>query len=471
MKFELPFILTATMGRVLSKPHTQFKDYSVDNRSDKTKEGLFIPLVGETHDAHAFVEAAIKAGATGVIFHKWYPQWEPYKDRVTFIEVQDTLVALKDLARAWRMKLQATVIGLSGSNGKTTTKDFLAQILSKIGRTHASRGSFNNHWGVPFTLLDTPLDADFCVLEMGMNHAGELTELTQIGQPHIVGLINVGRAHVGQFVDGIEGVARAKEEIYQAAPVSSLFVFNLDNSWTRKMYSKYSHHQTITYSMKEFSADVYLRIKEKNHTGFCIEGQVGGVLGQAQINFWGEHNLENLGMALALAYAAGVSPQKLWDQVESCHTGWGRNQWIETESGARVLFDAYNANPESFQQLFVNLEKTWDKNKNYFGIFSEMLELGDQASREHRSLGERASQLPWQNCLFIGPSGLDFEAGWKAGGNKNNPMILRSYEESLALDLLSMLDPNSQVIVKGSRGGALERIVERLLPKDFNSKK
>lgn len=471
MKFELPFILNATKGRVLSQPHTQFKDYSVDNRSDKTREGLFIPLVGEAHDAHNFVEAAIQAGATGVLCHTWMPQWESYKDQVTFVEVSDTLLALKDLARAWRSRLRAKVIGLSGSNGKTTSKDFLAQILSPLGPTHASRGSFNNHWGVPFTLLDTPLDAEFCVLEMGMNHTGELTELTQIGQPHVVGLTNVGRAHVGQFVDGIQGVARAKEEIYQAAPPSSWCVFNMDNPWTQKMYSKYSHRQTMTFSIKDFSADVYLRIKEKNNAGFQVEGQVGGVLGQVQLNFWGEHNIENLGLALALAYAAGVSPQRLWKQVESCHTGWGRNQWIETQSGARVLFDAYNANPESFQQLLVNLEKTWNKDKNYFAIFSEMLELGDQAVQEHKSLGERASQLPWQNCLFIGPSGPAFETGWRLGRNENNLIILNSYEESLALDLLSMIDPNSQVIVKGSRGGALERIVERLQPKGFSPKK
>jgi len=471
VKFELHFILKATGGRVHSQPHTQFKDYSVDNRSDKTREGLFIPLVGEVHDAHSFVETAIQNGAAGVLLHSWMPQWESYKNQVTFIEVPDTLVALKNLARAWRPRLQAKVIGLSGSNGKTTCKDFLSQILSPLGRTHASRGSFNNHWGVPFTLLDTPLDAEFCVLEMGMNHAGELTELTQIGQPDVVGLTNVGRAHVGQFVDGIEGVARAKEEIYQAAPKSSWCVFNMDNPWTQRMYSRYAHRQIITFSLKDFSADVYLRIKEKNDSGFLIEGQVGGTIGEAQINFWGEHNIENLGCALALAYAAGVSPQRLWDHVASCHTGWGRNQWLETHSGARVLFDAYNANPESFQQLFVNLEKTWNKEKNYFGIFSEMLELGEQSAQEHKSLGERASQLPWQNCLFIGPSGPDFEAGWKLGKNKNNPIILNSYEESLALDLLSMIDPNSQIIVKGSRGGALERIVERLQPKGFSSKK
>jgi UDP-N-acetylmuramoyl-tripeptide--D-alanyl-D-alanine ligase len=455
----------------MCSPHNNFTGYCVDNRSANIKGALFIPLRGDRHDAHNFVSAAVMAGASGVVVDSWRSEWESLKDKATFIEVQDTLQALKDIARGWRSELKAKVIGLSGSNGKTTTKDFLIQMLSPLGRVHGSQGSFNNHWGLPFTLLDTASDCDYCVVEMGMNHSGELTELCQIAQPDVVGLTNVGRAHVGNFSDGIEGVARAKEELYQSAPNPAVFIFNIDNPWILKMYERHAHHRVITFSQKDFSADVYLRVKEKNATGFIVEGQIGGVLGQANIHFWGEQNIENLGVALALAYGSGVSPQSLWPQLSLCHTGWGRNQWLDTQSGAKILFDAYNANPESFAQLLRNLKETWNSQYKYVGIFGEMFELGDETSQEHQALGRACAQLPWSQCLFIGPSGEAFAQGWSQEKSSIKPVILGSYQDFLALNHSSMLDPKHQIIIKGSRGGALERVVQQLSPLGFTPKK
>lgn len=470
MKLNFNFVSQSIQGQVLSQVSDSLSGYCVDSRSAQMPGALFIPLVGDKYDAHDFVSQAVAAGASAVLVHKWRDEWNSLKGQCGFIQVDDTLKALNRLAQAWRQKFKGKVIALSGSNGKTTSKDFLVQLLSSQAQVQGSRGSFNNHWGVPFTLLDTDPSVDFCVLEMGMNHSGELTHLVQLAQPDVVGLTNVGRAHVGNFADGVEGVARAKEEIYLASPQKCLRVFNLDNPWTAQMYARYRQGPCVSFSQKDFSADVYLRIKEKTLQGYQLEGQIGGVLGQGPVSFWGPQNIENLCLALALAYAGGVKPETLWPQLSRCHTGWGRNQWLHTQSGAQVLFDAYNANPESFAQLMFNLQESWQADHNYHAIFGEMYELGGDASGEHHQLGKRAAQLSWHSAVFIGPSGQDFLAGWQSTGNAISPMILNSYEESLAFDLNTMLDPKSLIIVKGSRGGALERLVERLKPEDFPSK-
>lgn len=470
-KFEIDFIVHATGGTVVSAPNKNFKNYSTDNRDKAIAETLFIPLVGESHDAHKYVRQAVEAGATGVLFHQWDNTWESLKDEASFIQVENTLEALQKLATAWRGRLSAKVIGLTGSNGKTTTKDFLFQLLSEKGKTFASKGSFNNHWGVPFTLLDTDLDAQFCVVEMGMNHPGELTDLNQIAKPNIVTVTNVGRAHMGHFEKGLEGVAEAKKEIYSSAPKAAYFVFNVDSEWTRKMYSEFADHPAFTFSRKNFSTDIYFKIKNKTSKGYEIEGQIGGVLGKAEVYFWGEHNVENLAAAVTLAYVAGMSPKKLWATLSQCHTGWGRNQWVNLENGAHLLFDGYNANPDSFSQLFKNLQENWEDNCNYLGVFGEMLELGQRTEEEHRNLGEKAANLNWEKCLFIGPSGASFKEGWERVKSSKNLVILDSYKQSLDLNLPSMINDQSQVIVKGSRGGALERVVERLNPMNFSPKK
>ena len=470
MSFEIDFVKAAVSGEVMSSPHKTFVGYSTDNRDPRIEGKIFIPLVGESHDAHKYVEGAVLAGATGILYHQWDESWEPLKSKASFIEVGDTLVALQDFAKAWRKELSGKVLALTGSNGKTTTKDFLFQILKNFGNTQASQGSFNNHWGVPFTLLDTKKDDQFCVVEMGMNHSGEISKLMSIADPDLVTVTNVGRAHMGNFDNDLEGVAKAKEEIYESAKAHAQLLFNIDSKHTREMYKTYMDRPSYTYSNQNFSADVYLKLKSKTETGMVIEGQIGGVLGKCEVHFWGEHNIQNLAAAVTMAYISGCKPEKLWTTLGGCNTGWGRNQWLETQSGAKVLFDGYNANPDSFKELINNVEPLIVESKKGFAIFGEMLELGEGSASEHRALGELAGKLPWDKCLFIGPSGEAFLEGWKVSENANNSIILNTYKESLDLDLLSMVDTQSLIIVKGSRGGALERIVERFQPVSFPSK-
>ncbi len=469
-QYQLDFILNAVKGTALSSPHNSFSGFSTDNRDPEIAGRLFIPLVGENHDAHDYVAAAITAGATGILYHRWDDAWDDLKSKASFIEVGDTLVALQNFAKAWRQTFTGQVLALTGSNGKTTTKDFLTQILSEFGSVNSSHGSFNNHWGVPMTLLNTDPEAKFCVVEMGMNHAGEISKLMSIAEPDLVTVINVGRAHVGNFENGIEGVAAAKEEIYESSKPQSKLLFNIDNPWTRKMFEKYMDKISFTFSNSNFSADVYLKVKEQTATGLKVEGQIGGVIGQAELTFWGPQNVQNLAAAVLLAYVGGCKPEKIWPVLKNCHCGWGRNQWLETESGARVLFDGYNANPDSFKELLHNVAPLVKDSAKGIAIFGEMLELGGDTEREHTELGRQAGALPWQQCLFIGPSGPAFLRGWQSSKNEKKPIITTSYKDFLDLDKPFVVDPQSLIIVKGSRGGGLERVVQGFSPKDFSSK-
>lgn len=469
-KFQMDFVVHSTGGKVHSSVNKSFRTHSTDNRSDHIAESLFIPLVGENHDAHKYVRAAVEAGATGVLFHNWDDDWEDLKTEASFIEVDNTLKALQDLASAWRQKFSGQVLALTGSNGKTTTKDFLLQILNEFAEVSASQGSFNNHWGLPLTLLDANLEQEYCITEMGMNHGGEITELNQLAQPDLVAVTNVGRAHMGNFANGIEGVAEAKKEIYLSAPHKAKLLFNIDNEWTRKMYNEFSERPCYTFSTKNFSADVYLKIKKPTATGYLLEGQIGGVIDQCEVSFWGQHNVENLSAAVCMAYIAGIAPQKIWPVLKKCSTGWGRNQCVDLSLG-KLLFDGYNANPDSFLQLLNNLKQSWSDSNKYIAVFGEMLELGEKTSEEHYELGKKAGALNWQQVVFIGTSGADFLRGFKATKNKIKPIILNTYEESLDLDLPSMVNDQSLVIVKGSRGLKLERVVQRLAPINFSPKK
>ena len=469
-QFSLDFILSSVGGKTISSPVDSFLGYSADNRDSRIQGSLFIPLVGEAHDAHKFVKAAVEAGAKGVLFHTWNSEWDSLKEKATFIEVGDTLKALQSLGKEWRKMLQGKVLALTGSNGKTTTKDFMGQILQDFGVTHCSHGSFNNHWGVPFTLLDTPLDAQFVVVEMGMNHAGEISQLMSIADPDLVMVTNVGRAHIGNFENGIAGISAAKEEIYESAKARASLIFNIDNEWTRKMYKKYMDRPSYTFSNQNFSADVFLKLKKQTEKGMEVEGQIGGVIGKSRLNFWGPQNIQNLAAAVAMAYLGGCTPEKIWPLLEKCHTGWGRNQWVPLKSGANLLFDAYNANPDSFTELIKNIGSLVTANKNTIAVFGEMLELGGESKNEHEKLGKLAGALPFAKCIFIGPSGEDFRSGWESSKSAIKPVILNSYKDSLDLDLQSMVDNHSLIIVKGSRGGALERIVERFDPVSFPSK-
>lgn len=447
-----------------------FVGVTTDSRGDDLAGRLFIPLKGDQFDGHDFISAACEKGVHAVLYESWRPEWQAYNKQISFIAVTDTLKALQTLGTHWRRQCKAQVIGITGSNGKTTTKDFLGQLLQSHRNIHVNKGSFNNHWGVPLTLLELSKNTEVLVTEMGMNSPGEIQNLVEMAEPDWVGCTNVGRAHYG-FFSTLEDIASAKEEIYRFAKKGAKKVFNKDNVYTAQFFEDWADQDSsLTFSLKDPSADVYFSDIQSTPEGFRVSGSIGGVPGVGVLRAWGRQNVENLAAAVAFALGLGLEPEVLWQNFSTCSTGWGRNQWLECGKEASLLFDGYNANPESFRILLENLELFEKSRTSLWGLFGEMLELGSKAAQAHYELGALAGGMNWEHLAFIGPSGDDFARGFSSVApvaKAEKIVISNSYEHFLDSNFPVVLEPQTLLVVKGSRGLRLERWVQKVNPAAF----
>lgn len=457
---SLDELIKATNGSVISRKDTSFSGVGTDTRQDLTGK-IFVALKGDVHDAHAFVQQAVEKGAAALLVHQDSPEISNLGDKVSIVKVADTLKAIQKLAQYWRRRNHFNVVGISGSNGKTTTKEFAQAIISPSLKVHASKGSFNNHWGVPISILGAPEETQLIIQEMGMNHAGELTELCQIAEPRYVIVTMVGQSHIGEL-GSQEAVARAKEEMYVSSP-QAVAIFNGDNQYTLEMLQRFrkSSPNTKIFTFSQFNrmADVHLRAETMSMDEMTVSGVIGGVEGKTKVRVIGRQNVINLSAACSIALAVGLRPEQIWPHLSECKTTWGRNQIVTLSSGTKILFDAYNANPESMASLIRNVLE-WNIEGKKVGVFGEMLELGVDSPRLHKELGEMVGSTDFDLIWFMGAHKADFEAGLKASGFSKTHFISDTYEQTLAIKLASMLNPQDIVVVKGSRGMKLEQVLE-----------
>lgn len=459
--------------RVLGDAQATFKGISTDTRED-LRGCLFWALVGEAHDAHAFVAQAVEKGATGIVVHKETPEIAELAKRATVLVVTDTLVALQDLGNFVRRQLTVPVIGITGSNGKTSTKEFTAALISPYKKIHWSPGSFNNHWGVPFSILDAPADPDVLLLEMGMNHHGEIKTLCEIAEPTIVVCTLVGKTHMGHF-GTVDEIARAKEEIYQNARPEAVRIYNLDNPWTAAMEKRAAEYPqakaVLRYSRDPAKkADVSLRLAGQDASGVRVRGEIRGVSGEATLPVIGAHHADNAMAAAAIALAAGVTPEQIWKAFPNCRSAWGRMQLLKNPKGVSILFDGYNASPDSFRAL-LDTVPVFAGAPRIAAVFGEMKELGPAADEEHRELGRRAGASALASIWFYGPSAKAFREGAESAGFRGQLLATADFDEAIADAIVAKLGAGDLALVKGSRGMATERFVKKLAPADFAAKK
>ncbi len=464
--------LACTGGQLLSEKENVFSDIGFDTRLDLTGK-IFIAIHGETHDAHDFIAKAVEKGAAAVVVHRETADLADVKSRTTVIKVPDTLLALHDLARYSRRNSKALVVGIAGSNGKTTSKEFCAAVISTYRKVHYSKGSFNNHWGVPFTILSEAKDTQVLILEMGMNHPRELEVLAKIGEPDIAVVTYVGVEHIEHF-GSLEKISEAEEEIYKFSPPQAQRIFNLDNPWTNKMFARatqdYPNAKKIwTFSAKNKNADVSLEIVELTMGSLRVRGHIGAVKNEAVVAIFGAHNLTNLMVAAAVGLSVGLSGEEVWAALPNCKSTWGRNQLVTTKHGAQILFDGYNANPDSMTALLENLSLLKTSGKR-FGVFGQMRELGHHAAAAHLELGTAVGKASFDCIWFVGEDCDSFESGIKASGYSKQLMISSRYDGAFASQLAAQLTSGDLAIVKGSRGVELERFVLACEPLNFNGK-
>lgn len=481
-RMSLEELVAGTEGRVVSQNEREFSGAGTDTRADLSGK-IFVALKGDRFDAHDFLPDAVKAGASALLVHRLPEAAHALQDKVTIVQVDDTLSALQKLGNFWRHKMKARILGITGTNGKTTSKEFAAAVIGSKFNVQYSKGSFNNHWGVPISLLSIAPHHEAAVIEMGMNHPGELKELSHIVEPDAVVVTMVGRGHL-EGVGSIEGAAKAKAEIYDCAPANAVRIFNLENEHTRRMYERWAkelpQEKVMTFASRSCPLPaglprptVALEVVSATPEALHVRGEIAGVRGEVEVPVFGRHNVTNLMVAASLGLACAMTAEEVWEALPLCRTAWGRNQWVDLEGGAKALFDAYNANPESMGAAIDNFAGLNSRapGGRKIAVLGEMRELGAHAPELHRELGVRAAQAGFDHICFVGPSGEAFAAGVKSTGFSKTLFVTNSYELNLASRMVPVLDRNDILLIKGSRGMQLEKVLAEFKPIGFDAKK
>ena len=370
--------IARVIGAAGEFPHVSVAGWSVDTRTQNPGD-LYFALRGPNHDGHDYVAAALERGAVGAVVET-YPQ-PPAPSPQPLLLVPDTLRALQTLAAHARKTWGGTLVAVTGSAGKTTAKDAIAHLLAEAIPVGKTIGNLNNHLGVPLSILRLPSDSRAAVLEMGMNHAGELRALAGIAKPDIAVVTNVGYAHV-EFFDSIDGVAAAKRELVEALPLNGIAVLNADDP--RVLAFREVHPgKTVTFGFSD-SAGVRAERVE-----LLANGSRFRALGvEFETSVPGRHNVMNVLAALAVASIFEIAPEGLRDAVRSFAPGKMRGERSERH-GITIWNDCYNSNPEAAESMLDVLRATPAAHR--IAVLGEMLELGQSAAGLHRRVGRYAA--------------------------------------------------------------------------------
>ena len=419
--------------------------WSVDTRTQNPGD-LYFALRGPNHDGHSFVASATARGAAGVVV-------ERTTGAPNELVVNDTLVALQELAAWARAKWGGTVVGVTGSAGKTTTKDAIAHLLAvelPVGKT---AGNLNNHVGVPLSILSLPDGCRAAVLEMGMNHAGEVRALAAIAKPDVGVVTNVGYAHA-EYFDSIEGVAAAKRELIEALPPAGVAVLNADNPRVLKFRDAHPG-RSVTFGFSE-RAEVRAETAEYGADGACFRAV--GVDFETELP--GRHAVMTLLAAIAVARVFGIAPERLREPVRTFAAGKMRGQRSQ-HNGVVVWNDCYNSNPEAAQSMIDVLRQTPAATR--IAVLGEMLELGRAAEELHRQVGRYAAEHGADWLIGIGGHAHSMvEAAVAAGLPRGRAHFFEDPAEAGEFARRTA-QPGDAVLFKGSRGVRVERAMERFL--------
>ncbi|MFC4311097.1 UDP-N-acetylmuramoyl-tripeptide--D-alanyl-D-alanine ligase [Steroidobacter flavus] len=433
-----------SQGRVVGADRA-FTSVSTDTRTIKPG-ALFVALTGPSFDGHDFVATAAQNGAAAALVSKELPVDVPQ------IIVADPLAALSAFAREWRRQFPIPVVGVTGSNGKTTTKELIGSILSQLGPTLVTRGNLNNHIGVPLTLLELTKEHKYAVIEMGANHIGEIAHLASLAEPTVGIVTNAGAAHLEGF-GSLQGVADGKGEMFQALPFEGVAVINADDKYASQWRDMRAADRMLTFGFEQPADFMAHKVREINApSGFRIDFDLvtpDGTLA-ATVPLAGLHNLRNALGAAAAACAAGTPIEQIVKGLAAMKTVAGRLELKPAINGAFIVDDSYNANPSS-------LKAGLDAMKGSFAgsrwlVLGEMKELGDASNELHAEVGRYARQAGIERLLAIGEGSRFSVEAFGRGGQWFADI------DALIRDAKSSLTPGVAVLIKGSRANRLERV-------------
>lgn len=443
MKLSLEKIAEITNGEIhCASPCGEVLASGVSTDTRSLEAGnLFVALIGETFDAHDVVETGnADIAAALLVQHK-------VKTNLPQIIVANTYTALQQLAAAWRKRFSFPFIGITGSNGKTSVKELIKQILSTQGQVLATVGNLNNHIGVPLTLLNLNQEHRFAVIEMGANHAGEIAALAKLAEPNIGVVTNIGPAHLEGF-GSIEGVAHAKAEMYQNLNANGVAIVNADEHYLEILQTQVGERMQISFGMEK-PADV--SGKKIASDQIEIITPVGNIRVKPQVT--GMHALLNILAAACVGLALGLDLEDIKSGIENTKAVPGRLVRVNGLGGAVVLDDSYNANPAS---LAAALDVQAQEPGEHWLVLGDMGELGDESIFMHQKAGEIAKEFGVTKLFAIGDltqhSVEKFGAG-AAHFNSHSALVKKLQDELMG---------GICVLIKGSRAMQLEKVVKAI---------
>ena len=421
--------------------YKKYKSVTTDSRI-VTKNALFFALKGENFNGNAYAQNALENGCSYAIIDE-----KDYAENDKYIVVRNVLETLQKLGNYHRRNLGIPILGITGTNGKTTTKELISAVLAKKFKLTYTQGNLNNHIGVPLTLLSMDSEMEFGVVEMGANHMKEIKQLCEIAEPDYGIITNIGKAHLEGF-GSFENIIKTKKELYDYIKIKQGKVFfNYNNDILRKGINELKL-DNIPFGNKDsevcgevLNTEQYLSLRIK----------IGEFIGEIHSKLVGNYNLENILAAVSIGNYFNIHPTDIISAIEKYIPKNNRSQFIKTSKN-NIILDAYNANPTSVElsvRNFVSLKK-----ENSFLILGDMLELGSESKKEHENIIKLLQDLNFENVILVGNV-------YQSLNVPNNYIQFKDVSE-LKKWLLENNISKSNVLIKGSRGIRLETIVEFL---------
>jgi UDP-N-acetylmuramoyl-tripeptide--D-alanyl-D-alanine ligase len=426
---------------------------STDSRTLESGE-LFFAVRGETFDGHAYVAEAMRRGAVAAVVERGRTDAVPDVARDDLLEVDDTVDALLTLAGWYRDGFAADVVGVTGSNGKTTTKDMTTSVLATKLRTLGTEGNYNNHIGVPHTLFRLGSDIEAAVIEMGMNHPGEIARLAAAAKPRVGVITNVAAAHLESMHD-LGTIARAKGELLEALPEDGVAVLNADDEMVMAQAER-GPVTRVTFGLGP-GADVRgsdVRV-EDGSARFTVDGA------DVVLPVPGRHNVMNALAAVAVGEVLGVERERAAEALGSFRATPNRMQVVSAGAWT-VLNDTYNANPASVAAA-IETAVELAGGRTVAAVLGDMLELGDAAREAHRDVGALAARAAVDRLFLVGEHAKDVKDGAVGAGMDPDRVAIYDDRAALAEGVAEALGEGAAILVKGSRGMRMEEVVESLV--------
>ncbi|HEY8463690.1 MAG TPA: UDP-N-acetylmuramoyl-tripeptide--D-alanyl-D-alanine ligase [Bacillota bacterium] len=453
VEFTIGEIVSAVGGTLVQgDPGLTVRGVSTDSRQLRPGE-LFIALQGERFDGHRFVKAAADSGAAAVIVMQ--PVAAP--DGLAVIRVTDTLAALGALARAHRSRFEIPLIAITGSNGKTTTKDLIAAILEQTLQVVKTEQNYNNEIGLPLTLFKLSEATEAAVVEMGMRGLGQIRQLAQIARPTVGIVTNVGLTHL-ELLGNQENIAKAKGELVAALPRDGLAILNGDDPLVRAMQSLTSARKLL-YGIDAPGLDYRATGITATVSGSRFTAETPQGIIMIELPLPGRHNILNALAAVAVAQALGLSNQLICKGL-SAPLLTGKRLHILEQQGWWLIDDTYNASPTSVRAALEVLAGAVT-GKRRIAVLADMLELGPAASRIHRELGTYAARLKIDWLLAYGDLAREYVVGFNSAAPQNRGVHFDNKKDLIG-NLKALIQPGDWILVKGSRGMQMEEVVAAL---------